>query len=83
MKLVDTFVMLATTSTSINKPITKFEVIVLPLSSGGAFPQSKGNKTLNEVGVKNYKEEKHLFEKGQTRVDSFDSNIRHLTRKWN
>ena len=72
LKSFDTFVIIATTSSSITLSLTGIELIVIPISTASASALSIGNKVLYEVIINKYKKYKKQYERGQQTIKSFD-----------
>ena len=72
LKSIDTFVILATTSSSITLSLTGFGLIVIPISTGIACGLSVSNKVLYEVIINKCNKNKILYAKSQQTISSFD-----------
>ena len=72
LKLFDTFVIIATTSSSITLNLTGIGLIVIPISTASACALSIGNKVLYEVITNKYNKYKKRFEKDQQTIKYFD-----------
>ena len=72
LKSFDTFVIIATTSSSITLSLTGIGLIVIPISTASACDLSIGNKLLYEVVVNKYNKYKKLYERDQNTIKSFD-----------
>ena len=72
LKSFDTFVIIATTSSSITLSLTGIELIVIPISTAIACGLSIGNKVLYEIIINKYNKYKKLYERDQQTVKSFD-----------
>ena len=72
LKSFDTFVIIATTSSSITLSLTGIGLIVIPISTTSACALSIGNKVLYEVVVNKYNKYKKLYERDQNTIKSFD-----------
>ena len=62
LKSFDTFVIIATTSTSITLSLTGIGLIAIPVSTASAFGLSIGNKVLYEVIINKYNKYKKQYE---------------------
>ena len=72
LKSFDTFVIIATTSSSITLSLTGIGLIAIPISTATACGLSIGNKVIYEIIInKNNKYKKHC-EKDQQTIKSFD-----------
>ena len=63
LKLFDTFVIIATTSSSITSPLTGIGLIVIPISRASACALSIGNKKIYEIILNKYNNYKTQYEK--------------------
>ena len=72
LKSFDTFVIIATTSSSITLSLTGIGLIVIPISTAKACGLSIGNKVLYEVVINKYNKYKKPYERGQLTIKSFD-----------
>ena len=72
LKSFDTFVIIATTSSSITLSLTGIGLIAIPLSTATACGLSIGNKILYEIIVNKYNKYKKLYERVQNTIKSFD-----------
>ena len=72
LKSFDTFVIIATTSSSITLSVTGIGLIVIPISTASACALSIGNKVLYEVVVNKYNKYKKQYERDQQSIKSFD-----------
>ena len=72
LKSFDTFVIIATTSSSITLSLTGIGLIVIPISTATACDLSIGNKVLDEIIINKYNKYKKLFERDQQTIKSFD-----------
>ena len=72
LKSVDTFVIIATTSSSITLSLTGIGLIVIPISTATTCGLSIGNKVLYEVIINKYDKCKQQYEKDQLTNKSFD-----------
>ena len=68
LKSFDTFVIIATTTSSITLSLTGIGFIVIPL----ACALSVGNKVLFEIIINNYNKYKKQYERDQQSIKSFD-----------
>ena len=65
LKSFDTFVIIATTSSSITLSLTGIGLIVIPISTASACALSNGNKVLYDVMINKYNKYKKRYEKDQ------------------
>ena len=72
LKSFDTFVIIATTSSSITLSLTGTGLIVTPISTASACALSIGNKVLYEVILNQYNKYKKQYERDQQTIKSFD-----------
>ena len=72
LKSFDTFVIIATTSSSVTLSLTGIGLIVIPISTALACALSIGNKVLYEVIINKYNKYKKLYERDQNTIKSFD-----------
>ena len=72
LESVDSIVIIAATSTSLNLSITCVGLIILPISAGIACGLSLGNKVLHKLIINKYKKYKKQYEKDQLTIKSFD-----------
>ena len=72
LKSFDTFVIIATTSSSIALSLTGIGLIAIPISTATACGLSIGNKVLYEIIINKYNECKKLYERDQQTIKSFD-----------
>ena len=72
LKSFDTFVIIATTSSSIFLSLTVIGLVAIPISTATACGLSIGNKVLYEIIVNKYKKCKKLYERDQQTIKSFD-----------
>ena len=72
LESVDSFVIIATTSTSITLSVTGFGLIILPISAGIACTLSLGNKILHKLIINKYNKYKKQYERDQNTIKSFD-----------
>ena len=72
LKSFDTFVIIATTSSSINLSLTGIGLIAIPISIATACGLSIGNKVLYEIIINKYNKYKKLYERDQNTIKSFD-----------
>ena len=72
LKSFDTFVIIATTSSSITLSLTGIGLIVIPISTATACGLSIGNKVLYEIIINKYNKYKKLYERDQQTTKSFD-----------
>ena len=76
LKSFDTFVIIATTSSSITLSLTGIGLIVIPISTATACGLSIGNKVLYEMIINKDNEYKKLYERDQQTIKSFDKSYR-------
>ena len=76
LKSFDTFVIIATTSSSITLSLTGIGLIVIPISTATACGLSIGNKLLYEIIINKYNKYKKLYERYQQTIKSFDKSYR-------
>ena len=72
LKSFDTFVITATTSSSINLSLTRIGLIAIPISTSTACGISIGNDVMYEKFINKYKKYKKQNEKDQQTIKSFD-----------
>ena len=72
LKSFDTFVIIATTSSSITLSLTGIGLKVIPISTASACALSIGNKVLYEVIINKYNKYKKQYEHDQNTIKSFD-----------
>ena len=72
LKSFDTFVIIATTSSSITLSLTGIGLIAIPISTATACGLSISNKVINEIIINKYKKFKKQYEKDQQTSKSFD-----------
>ena len=72
LKSFDTFVIIATTSSSITLSFRGIGLIVIPISTPSACALSTGIKVLYEVMINKYNKYKKLYEKDQQTIKDFD-----------
>ena len=72
LKSFDTFVIIATTSSSITLSFTGIGLIVIPISTATACGLSIGNKVLYEMIINKYNKYKKLYERDQQTIKFFD-----------
>ena len=72
LKSFDTFVNIATTSSSITLSLTGIGLIVIPIPTASVCDLSIGNKVLYEMIINKYNKNKKLYEKDQQTIKSFD-----------
>ena len=72
LKSIDTFVIIATTSSSITLSLTGIGLIAIPKSTATACGISIGNKVLYEIIINKYNKYKKQYEKDQNTIKSFD-----------
>ena len=71
LKSFDTFVIIATTSSSITLSLTGIGLIVIPISAATACGLSNGNKVLYEIIINKYNNYKEQYEQDQQTFKSF------------
>ena len=72
LKSFDTFVIIATTSSSITLSLTGIGLIVIPISTATACSLSIGNKVLFELIINKSNKYKTLYERDQQTIKLFD-----------
>ena len=72
LKSFDTFVIIATTSSSITLSLTGIGLMVIPISTATACDLSIGNKVLYEIIINKYNKNKKLYERDQQTIKSLD-----------
>ena len=72
LKSLDTFVIIATTSSSITLSVTGIDLIVILISTALACVLSIGNKVINEVILNKYNKYEKQYERDQQTIKSFD-----------
>ena len=72
LKSFGTFVIIATTSSSITLSLTGIGLIVLPISTASACALSIGNQVIYEIIVNKYNKYKKQYERDQQTIKSFD-----------
>ena len=72
LKSFDTFVIIATTSSSITLSLTGIGLIAIPISTAIACGLSIGNKVLYEIIINKYNKYKKLYERDQNTIKTFD-----------
>ena len=72
LKSFDTFVIIATTSSSITLSLTGIGLIVIPISTASACALSIGKNVIYEIIVNKYNKYKKQYEKDQQTIKSFD-----------
>ena len=72
LKSFDTFVIIATTSSSITLNLTGIGLIAIPISTATACGLSIGNKVLFEIIINKYNKCKKLYERDQQTINTFD-----------
>ena len=73
LKSFDTFVFIATTSSSITLTLTGIGLMVILISNGIASRLPIGIKVIYDIIIKNYNKYKKQFEKDQQTIKSFDN----------
>ena len=72
LKSFDTIVIIATASSSITLSLTRFGLIVIPISCSIACGLSITKKVLYEIVMQKYNKYKKLYEKDQKTIKSFN-----------
>ena len=72
LKSFDTFVIIATTSSSITFSLTGIGLIVIAISTASACALSIGNKVIYEIITNKYNKYKKQYERDQQTIKSFD-----------
>ena len=72
LKSIDTFVIIATTPTSLTLSLTGIGLIVKPIPTASACALSIGNKLIYEIIINKYKKYKKQNERDQQTMKSFD-----------
>ena len=72
LKTFDTFVIIATTSSSITLSLTRIGLIVIPISTASTCALSIGNKVIYEIIINKYNKYKKQYKKDQPTIKSFD-----------
>ena len=80
LKSIDTFVIIATTSSSITSSLTGIGLIVIPISTVSACALSIGNRVLYEVIINKYNKYNKQNERDQQTIKSFDKLNRKLSQ---
>ena len=70
--LFDTFVIIATTSSSVTLSLTGIGLIVIPISTASACALSIGNKVLYEIIINKYNKNKKQYERDEQTIKSSD-----------
>ena len=73
IKSIETFVILATTSSSITLSLTEIGLIVIPILTATACGFSIGNKGIYEIIINKYIHYKKQYERDQQTIKSFDT----------
>ena len=68
MKSFDTFLIIATTSSSITLSPTGIGIIAMPISTATTCGLSIGNKVIYEIIINEYNKNKKLYEKDQQTI---------------
>ena len=68
LKSFDTFVIIATTSSSITLSLTGIGLIVIPISTASACALSIGNKVIYEIIINKYNKYKKQYKKDQQTI---------------
>ena len=76
LKLVDSIVIIAATSTSITLSITGIGLIILPISASVACGLSLGNKIIHKIIINKYNKYKKQYERDQNTIKPFDKLFR-------
>ena len=72
LKSFDTFVIIATTSSSITLSLTGVGLIAIPISSSIACGLTISNKVINDIIINKYNKYKKQYQKDQQTMKSFD-----------
>ena len=72
LKSFDTFVIIATTSSSITLSLTGIGLIAIPISTATACGLSIGNEVLYEIIINKYNKYKKQYGRDQNTIKSFD-----------
>ena len=72
LKSFNTFVIIATTSSSITLSLTGIGLIAITISTATACGLSVGNKVIYEIIINKYNKYKKLYERDQQTIKSFD-----------
>ena len=80
LKSFDTFVIIATTSSSITLSLTGISLIVIPISTASTCALSIGNKVIYEIIINKYDKYKKQNEKDQQTIKSLDKLQKIFTR---
>ena len=80
LKSFDTFVIIATTSSSIRLSFTGIGLIVIPISTGLACGLTISNKVIYEIVMQKYNKYNKHYQKDQQTIKSFDSLYRNSLR---
>ena len=80
LKSFDTFVIIATTSSSVTLSLTGIGLIVIAISTASACALSIGNKVIYEIIINKYNKYKKQYEKDQQSIKSFDKLYRKSLR---
>ena len=72
LESVDSFLIIAATSTSIALSVIGVGLIILPISAGIACTLSLGNKILHKLAINKYNKHKKQYERDQNTIISFD-----------
>ena len=72
LKSFDTFVIIATTSSSITLSLNGIGLLAIPISTATACELSIGNKVLYEIIINKYNKYKEQYEKDQQTIKFFD-----------
>ena len=73
LESVDSIVIIGATSTSITLSVTRFGMIILPISAGIACALSLGNKVLHKLIVNKYNKYEKQYDRDQQTIKSFDN----------
>ena len=76
LKSFDTFVIIATTSSSFTLSVTVIGLIAIPKSTATACGLSIGNKVIYEIIMQIYNKDKEQYEKYQQTIKSSDKLLR-------
>ena len=72
LKSIDTFVIIATTSSSVTLRLTGIGLVVIPITTASACTLSIGNKVIYEIIIYKYNKYKKQCEKDLQTIKSFD-----------
>ena len=78
LKSFDTFVIIATTSSSIISSLTGIGFIAIPISTATACGLSIGKKVIYEIIINNYNKYRKQYERDKNTIKSFDNLYRNF-----